>query len=260
MMRVHGWSIARVGAVYGSILLVFSTSGILMGGWWVDRLAAKGFKDAVLKVAIAGSVLALPFAIGAPFSPTGEMAMAIIAVMSFAFGLAQGLPAAAFQVVAPNRVRARVIALYLRQHHRPTVGPTGVATSDYWLLIPPRSASHRMPSAFVAARCSHWCWCGCSWPRRPKPPLEGTLSRDSGGARVRVPESAVADQADARVAWRAAPHLPESSRSRSLVARNRAAPVRDDARQELQRGDVERAAPSRISREDARAARDRSAG
>ncbi len=42
MMRVHGWSIARVGAVYGSILLVFSTAGILIGGWWVDRLAAKG--------------------------------------------------------------------------------------------------------------------------------------------------------------------------------------------------------------------------
>ena len=113
MMRVHGWSIARVGAVYGGILLVFSTSGILLGGWWVDRLRPRGFKDAVLKVAVAGSVLALPFAIGAPFAPTGEMAMAIIAVMSFAFGLSQGLPAAAFQAVAPNRVRARVIALYL---------------------------------------------------------------------------------------------------------------------------------------------------
>jgi MFS family permease len=139
MMRVHGWSIARVGAVYGGILLVFSTSGILLGGWWVDRLAARGFKDAVLKVAVAGSVLALPFAIGAPFAPTGEMAMAIIAVMSFAFGLSQGLPATAFQAVAPNRVRARVIALYLLVGNiiAFTVGPTGVALiSDYWLRDP----------------------------------------------------------------------------------------------------------------------------
>lgn len=139
MMRVHDWSIARVGAVYGGILLVFSTSGILAGGWWVDRLAARGARDAVLKVGIVGSMLALPFAIGAPFAPTGELAMAIIAVMSFAFGLAQGLPAAAFQAVTPNRVRARVIALYLLVGNiiAFTVGPTGVAMiSDYWLRDP----------------------------------------------------------------------------------------------------------------------------
>ena len=139
MMRAHGWSIARVGAVYGGILLVFSTAGILAGGWWVDRLTARGARDAVIKVAIAGSVIALPFAVGAPFAPTGEVAMGIIAVMSFAFGLTQGLPATAFQAVAPNRVRARVIALYLLVGNiiAFTVGPTGVALiSDYWLRDP----------------------------------------------------------------------------------------------------------------------------
>ena len=153
MMRVHGWSIARVGAVYGGILLVFSTSGILIGGWWVDRLAARGYRDAVLKVAIAGSALAVPFAIGAPFAPTGELAMAVIAVMSFAFGLAQGLPAAAFQAVAPNRVRARVIALYLLVGNiiAFTVGPTGVALiSDYWLRDPAKiGVAIGLLSAFV---------------------------------------------------------------------------------------------------------------
>jgi MFS family permease len=65
--------------------------------------------------------------------------MGIIAVMSFAFGLTQGLPATAFQAVAPNRVRARVIALYLLVGNIVafTVGPTGVALiSDYWLRDP----------------------------------------------------------------------------------------------------------------------------
>jgi MFS family permease len=132
---------------------VFSTSGILMGGWWVDRLAARGYKDAVLKVAIAGSALALPFSIAAPFAPSGELAMAVIAVMSFAFGLAQGLPAAAFQVVAPNRVRARVIALYLLVGNiiAFTVGPTGVALiSDYWLRDPAKiGVAIGVLSAFV---------------------------------------------------------------------------------------------------------------
>jgi MFS family permease len=73
--------------------------------------------------------------------------------MSFAFGLAQGLPAAAFQAVAPNRVRARVIALYLLVGNiiAFTVGPTGVALiSDYWLRDPAKiGVAIGVLSAFV---------------------------------------------------------------------------------------------------------------
>jgi MFS family permease len=59
--------------------------------------------------------------------------------MSFLFGLTQGLPPAAFQAIAPNRVRARVMALYLLVGNiiAFTIGPTGVALiSDYWLRDP----------------------------------------------------------------------------------------------------------------------------
>jgi MFS family permease len=141
LIRSHGWSIARIGTVYGLVLLVFSTAGILVGGWLVDRLAARGARDAVLKVSIGGCALALPFALAAPFTPSGEAAMATIAVMSFLFGLAQGLPPAALQAIAPNRVRSRVIALYLLVGNIVafTVGPTGVALiSDHWLDDPAR--------------------------------------------------------------------------------------------------------------------------
>ena len=141
MIRSHGWSIARIGTVYGLVLLVFSTAGIIVGGWLVDRLAARGARDAVLKVSIGGCALALPFALAAPFTASGEAAMATIAVMSLLFGLAQGLPVAALQAIAPNRVRARVIALYLLVGNIVafTVGPTGVALiSDHWLGDPAR--------------------------------------------------------------------------------------------------------------------------
>jgi MFS family permease len=141
LIRSHGWSIARIGTVYGVVLLVFSTAGILAGGWLVDRLTARGARDAVLQVSIGGSVLALPFAIAAPYTPSGETAMATIAAMSLFFGLAQGLPPAALQAISPNRVRARVIALYLLVGNIVafTVGPTGVALiSDHWLGDPAR--------------------------------------------------------------------------------------------------------------------------
>lgn len=141
MLRAHGWQMSHVGAVYGMILLVFSTGGILLGGWWSDHMATRGAKDAVLRVAMAGSVLALPFAVGAPFAPDGTWAMVGIAAMSFTFGLTQGLPAPSLQAIAPNRLRARVMALYLLIGNLIafTVGPTGVALiSDYWLKDPAR--------------------------------------------------------------------------------------------------------------------------
>ena len=139
MMRSHGWDIAQVGLIYGMILLVFSTAGILAGGWWADRLVARGTPNAILKVAVAGGALALPFAVGAPFAPNGTLAMVLIALMSLFFGLAQGLPPASLQAIAPNELRARVIALYLLFGNiiAFTVGPTGVALiSDYWLRDP----------------------------------------------------------------------------------------------------------------------------
>jgi len=139
MVRSYGWQIGQVGAAYGVILLTFSTSGILLGGWLADRMASKGKVDAVPRVAIIGAALALPFAVGAPFAPTGMLCMATIAAMSFTFGLTQGLPAPSMQAIAPNRLRARVMALYLLIGNviAFTVGPTGVAMiSDYWLKDP----------------------------------------------------------------------------------------------------------------------------
>ena len=154
MIRVHGWSIARVGTVYGSVLLVFSTAGILVGGWLVDRFAARGIPGAVLRVSIGSSVAALPFAVAAPFMPSAGLAMSTIAVMSFLFGLAQGLPPAALAAIAANRIRARVTALYLLVGNLVafTVGPTGVALiSDYWLGGPERiGAAMAVLSAIVA--------------------------------------------------------------------------------------------------------------
>ena len=141
LVRAHGWSIAKIGTVYGAVLLVCSTSGIFLGGWLVDRLTSRGARDAVLRVSIAGCTLALPFALAAPYASSGELAMLTIAVMSFLFGLAQGLPPAALQSIAPNRVRARVIALYLLIGNIVafTLGPTGVALiSDHWLEDPAR--------------------------------------------------------------------------------------------------------------------------
>ncbi|MBU1377087.1 MAG: MFS transporter [Alphaproteobacteria bacterium] len=139
LIRVHDWPVGQVGAVLGCILLTFSTGGILLGGWWADTMALAGRRDAVLRVAIIGASLAVPFAVAAPFAPSGTTAAALLAAMFLAFGLTQGLPAVSFQAIAPNRLRARVMALYLLIGNIVafTIGPTGVALiSDHVLKDP----------------------------------------------------------------------------------------------------------------------------
>ena len=59
--------------------------------------------------------------------------------MSLFFGLTQGMPAASLQAIAPNRLRARVMALYLLVANLIafTLGPTGVALISDFLLRDP---------------------------------------------------------------------------------------------------------------------------
>jgi MFS family permease len=139
MVRRHGWDIGTVGLVYGSILIVGCTSGILIGSAWAERLLARGQRDAFLRVGLVGALTSLPFAIAAPFAPSGEWAMACLAAMALFYGLTQGMPAAALQAIAPNRVRARTMALFLLTANIVsfTIGPTGAALiSDYVLRDP----------------------------------------------------------------------------------------------------------------------------
>lgn len=139
MVRRYGWNVAEIGAAFGGIILVCSTSGILLGGWWADRLLARGVRNAFLRVAIIGSLWSVPFAIAAPFAPTGGWALASLAAMSIFFGLTQGMPVASLQAITPNRLRARIVALYLLVANLITftLAPTGVAViSDYLIKDP----------------------------------------------------------------------------------------------------------------------------
>ena len=139
LMRAYGWDVGLVGGVVGAILLVCCTGGLMVGGWCVDAVAATGRKDAVLRVAMAGSIFALPLAVAVPFAPSGTIAAVLLAAVFAGFGVAQGLPAVTFQAIAPNRLRARVMAVYLLIGNiiAFTIGPTAVALVSDRLLKDP---------------------------------------------------------------------------------------------------------------------------
>jgi MFS family permease len=110
-----------------------------LGGWATDHLAKAGHKDGILRVAMFGGALCYPFAVAVPFAENSAMAVILLTLACSAFGLFQGLPAATFLSVTPNRLRARVLALYFLIGNLVafTIGPTVAALiSDHWLKDP----------------------------------------------------------------------------------------------------------------------------
>jgi MFS family permease len=111
--RTWGWNPAQVGIAFGSILIVFGTSGAYFGGWMSDRLAARGVLDAPLKVAAYGFVGCGVFGALAPLMPSAELALVLLAPAIFLSNTPYACAGTAIQQIMPNRARAQVTAIYI---------------------------------------------------------------------------------------------------------------------------------------------------
>ncbi len=111
-IRNYGLSPKEVGVYLGSMVLIGNTTGSLFSGWLTDFLTRKGYTDASFRSAIVGGLgLVIPAAL---FSSSGELHITIMV-----FGLAMffasfpiATSAAALQFMAPNQMRAQVMALF----------------------------------------------------------------------------------------------------------------------------------------------------
>ena len=111
--RTHGWSAARAGLVAGSFTMTIGVGGALFGGWWADRMRARGIRDADLVVFLAGSLAMGISATLFPLMPTGWSAAAMLAVVNFPAAFPFGVTAAALNSVAPGHLRGQLSALFL---------------------------------------------------------------------------------------------------------------------------------------------------
>ena len=112
-IRVHGWSAADIGYVYGLLFLVFGSSGVVAGGWLADRLHARGYPDANLRTALIGGLVALPAAAAFPLATTPAIGLTLIAPLMFFGTMPFGAGTAVIPILAPARLRAQLVAIYL---------------------------------------------------------------------------------------------------------------------------------------------------
>lgn len=137
-MRVHGWSPAQIGVVYGVILLIGGTGGAIAGGWladWWETRKGQGH----LRTAMFSAVSTLPFATCFPLVSSPEYAVVLLAPAVFLGSLSLGAGPALLPLVAPPRMRGVLVATYLfiASLLGQALGPALVAvTTDYFFNSP----------------------------------------------------------------------------------------------------------------------------
>lgn len=112
-IRKLGWDAAQTGHVNGVTSLTAGPLGMLAAGWLSSRMIARGRSDACLRLTAWSAALATVPAIAMPLLPNGFAMGLMLLPLKFLGGFTPVLIPAAIQIVAPDRLRGQLGALFL---------------------------------------------------------------------------------------------------------------------------------------------------
>ena len=113
LIRTYGWNARHAGVVFGCVVTVCSSVGILAGGYFCQQLAHRGYRDAHFRVGLTVSLMLVPMGVLYPLMPSPWLAVALLVPYAFFSTMIFGVSPAALQQVVPNEMRAQVSAMYL---------------------------------------------------------------------------------------------------------------------------------------------------
>ena len=110
--RTFGWQMREVGFKYGIVVTIFSTLGVIAGGWLADRYNKQGVSNGKMRVGLISGIAVLAssclFLLSDP-----NMILLSIAFPAFFVSFPFGAAVAAVQELMPNRVRALASSIFL---------------------------------------------------------------------------------------------------------------------------------------------------
>ena len=112
-MRVHHLTVAQVGLLMGLGFGVFGTAGMLLGGFWSDRMIKAGRAEAPIWVCQRVALIQAPFFMAAYLCPTTVPAVILFCFGMFTASMVGGLQGTMVQALTPNRMRGQTGALFL---------------------------------------------------------------------------------------------------------------------------------------------------
>ncbi len=113
LVRVHGMTKANAGLTYGLIALFFGITGSVFAGWLASYLMSRNVPDATLRVIRWAALGIAPLTIVMPLLDITWLVIFLLCPITFIMAMPAGLATSALQAVAPNELRAQMIAFYL---------------------------------------------------------------------------------------------------------------------------------------------------
>lgn len=110
--RTYAMPIPQAGLWFGGATALCGAIGLMLGGWLADRMYDRGFKDAHLRVIRLNAIILLPLFLGMALAPSVGIALTMMVLIMLLGTIHGGVAGAALQLVTPNRLRARMVALY----------------------------------------------------------------------------------------------------------------------------------------------------
>ncbi len=111
-VRRFGWTSGHIGLIYGTLITLFSTAGILLGGRLADWFTRRGYPDGKLRVGII-STAGILLTSGIWLLADPNTIVSLLAVPCFFVAFPLGASSAAIQEIMPNQARAVASAIYL---------------------------------------------------------------------------------------------------------------------------------------------------
>jgi MFS family permease len=144
LIRHYHFTAAQSGQSLGLVVLVVGTLGALAGGALSDRWVH--LPDGTLRIGLIAIVLQTLAGILGPLAGTPAIAILCFSVVFFCGGFAYTAGAASIQKITPNRLRARMAALYLFvvSLFATALGPTSIALLTDRLFQNPADVGYSM--------------------------------------------------------------------------------------------------------------------
>lgn len=121
-IRTWGWTARQSGMINGASSLIAGPLGLLFAGWYSSRWLSRGRVDACLRLTALGAIgITIP-AVLMPLAPNATVMALCLLPLKFFVGFPPVLIPSAIQMVAPNRLRGQLGAVFLF-----TVGIIGVS-------------------------------------------------------------------------------------------------------------------------------------
>ena len=133
-IRTFEYSRPEAGWVFGLIMILAGTAGLLLAGAVADRLMSRGIQDAYPKVILFSMIGMTPCAVALGFMNNDIVAIVFMCLAIFFSAFQGGISGGTLQLMTPNRMRGQVMALYLLVANLIGLGlgPTVIAiTTDF---------------------------------------------------------------------------------------------------------------------------------